>query len=551
MADQLPPPPTVPPAPTAPPQTPPAPPTLPEPLRTQRRRISTVWLVPLVALLIGGWLAFRAFAERGPRITLSFESAEGLTAGQSKIKYKDVEVGKITAITLSADLSRVLVKAEIHRHAEGLFSANSRFWVVRPRIGIGGVSGLGTLLSGAYVAVDPGKPGEWTDDFTGLEAPPIVTARQQGRAFTLRAQKLGSINVDSPVLFRHLRVGEVTGYELEQSGEAVDIHVFVHAQYAALVHKDSRFWNAGSLDVSIGPNGVHAGADSAVALLLGGVSFESPTSLGSSAPAPEGHVFALYPTHSQIDERVYLNRRYYVVNFNESVRGLSRGAAVEFRGIQVGEVEDIRLEFDAARVEGQVTVLLLIEPERLKLLGKASEDMDEVLGKLVAKGLRAQLRMGSLISGSLFVDLDFYPRASRQALGVYGAYRIIPATASSMGALLGDISGALERLRGLPLEEIAHEIRTGLPMVKETLKDLQTLLQKASGETVPKASATLDQAQRTLSRVESAVAPGAAVQQDLRRALEDLSSAARSLKSLADTLERRPESLLRGKGTSP
>ena len=536
------------PAPTAPP--PPAP-TLPEPVRKPRRRLSTVWLVPLVALLIGGWLGFRAWSQRGPRITISFESAEGLTAGQSKIKYKEVEVGKITAITLSADFNRVVVRAEINRHAEGLISEHSRFWVVRPRIGIGGISGLGTLLSGAYVAVDPGRPGEWSDDFTGLEAPPIVTARQQGRAFTLRAQKLGSINVDSPVLFRHLRVGEVTGYELEKSGEAVDIHVFVHAQYAALVHKDSRFWNAGSLDVSIGPNGVHAGADSAVALLLGGVSFESPTSLGSSEPALEGDVFALYPTHSQIDERVYLNRRYYVVNFNESVRGLSRGAAVEFRGIQVGEVEDIRLDVEPARAEGQVTVLLVIEPERLKLLGKAPEEMDEVLGELVAKGLRAQLRMGSLLSGSLFVDLDFYPRGAKQALGVYGAYRTIPATASSMGALLGDLSGALERLRGLPLEEIAQEIRTGLPVVKETLRDLQRLLQRTSGETVPKATATLEQAQRTLQRVESAVAPGAAVQQDLRRALEDLSSAARSLKSLADTLERRPESVLRGKGNSP
>jgi paraquat-inducible protein B len=545
-AETNPPPPS---APTPPASSPPEP--APEPVRKPRRRISTVWLVPLVALLIGGWLAFRAWSERGPRITISFESAEGLTAGQSKIKYKEVEVGKITAITLSPDFNRVVVRAEIKRHAEGLISEHSRFWVVRPRIGIGGVSGLGTLLSGAYVAVDPGKPGEWSDDFTGLETPPIVTAREQGRSFTLRAQKLGSINVDSPVLFRHLRVGEVTGYELEKSGEAVDIHVFVHGQYAALVHKDSRFWNAGSLDVSIGPNGVHAGADSAVALLLGGVSFESPTSLGSGEPAPEGHVFALYPTHSQIDERVYLNRRYYVVNFNESVRGLSRGAAVEFRGIQVGEVEDIRLEFDAARVEGQVTVLLVIEPERLKLLGKATDEMDDVLAKLVAKGLRAQLRMGSLISGSLFVDLDFYPRAARQGLGVYGAYRTIPATASSMGALLGDISGAMERLRGLPLEEIAQEIRTGLPMVKEVVKDLQRLLQKAAGETVPQASATLEQAQRTLQRVESAVAPGAPMQQDLRRALEDLSSAARSLKSLADTLERRPESVLRGKGNSP
>jgi paraquat-inducible protein B len=546
MAEETPPP-AAPPA--APPTAPRAAP--PEPARRLRRRISTVWLVPLIALLIGGWLAFRAWSERGPRITISFEGAEGLTAGQSKVKYKDVEVGKITAITLSPDWSRVVLTVEIHRHAAGLISQNSRFWVVRPRIGIGGVSGLGTLLSGAYVAIDPGRPGEWSDEFTGLEEPPIVTARQQGRSFTLRAQKLGSINVDSPVLFRHLRVGEVTGYELEKSGEAVDIHIFVHGQYAQLVHKDSRFWNAGSFDVSIGASGVHAGADSAVAMLFGGVSFESPTSLGSGEPAPEGHVFALFPSHSQIDERVYLNRRYYVVHFNESVRGLARGAAVEFRGIQVGEVEDIRLDFDAARVEGQVTVLVVLEPERLKLLGKATEQVDDVLAKLVSKGLRAQLRMGSLLSGSLFVDLDFYPRASKAALGTYGSYRTIPATASSMGALLGDLSALLERLHGLPLEEIAQEVRTGLPMVKETLKELQRLLQRTSGETVPKVGAALEQAQRTLARVEAAMGPGAPVQQDLRRALEELSNAARSLKGLADTLERRPESLLRGKGTSP
>jgi paraquat-inducible protein B len=516
---------------------------LPEPQVKAKRRISTVWLVPLVATLIGAWMAIRSYSDKGPTITITFETAEGLVPGQTRIRYKDVDIGKVAAVTFSPDYSRVRVKAELARNAAGLISSNSRFWVVRARISSSGVSG-------PYIGMDPGKPGQDVSEFKGLETPPIVTTTQEGRMFTLRAEKLGSINIDSPVMFRHLRVGEVVGYELEKGGEAVAIKIFIRAPYLSLVHRDSRFWNAGSADVSIGANGVTMGADSLMDMLLGGVAFESPTSLDSGEPAAENQVFALYPSHSQINEKVFLHRRYYVVDFNESVRGLTRGAPVEFRGIQVGEVEDIRLEFDTKRLEGHVPVLIVIEPERLKLLGQTPASMDNVLAQLVAKGLRAQLRMGSLISGSLFVDLDFYPRTSPRSMGHYGTYRTIPATPSSMGAMISNLTQFLEHLQSLPLEEISTELRTNLPLIRETLKETQQLLKRLNSETAPQVQATLEQAQRTLTSLEKALGSDAPVQQDLHRTLDELSKAARSIKDLADTLERRPESLIFGKGKS-
>ena len=212
---------------------------LPEPRLKTRQRLSAVWLIPLVAALIGAWLAVKAYTSRGPTITISLQSAEGLEQGHSKVKYKDVEIGKVTTIDLSDDYSRGLVTVELTKNASGLLSENSRFWVVRARIGTNGVSGLGTLLSGAYIAMDPGKPGAPTRTFQGLEIPPTITTHQEGRLFTLRAEKLSSINIGSPVLFRHIRVGEVAGFELEKDGQAVEIKLFVHGPYINLVRKDT------------------------------------------------------------------------------------------------------------------------------------------------------------------------------------------------------------------------------------------------------------------------------------------------------------------------
>ncbi len=521
----------------------------PPPARWVNRRFrpQVVWIIPLVTLGIGAWLAFKAYRETGPTITLTFLSGEGLEAGHTKIKYKDVEVGQVEAVGLSEDRSRVKVTAEIKRSAEGLLSTHSQFWVVRARISATGVTGLGTLLSGAYIALEPGEPGESARAFQGLETPPFINSRGAGEQFRLRADKLGSITVGSPVYFRQIKVGEVARFDLDQDGQSVVIQIFVRAPYHKLVREDTRFWNAGGVDVTVDTSGIRLSSDSLVDMLLGGIAFENPASLESSQGVPPDHAFVLYPSHERIYEKVYLNRHAYVLLFQDSVRGLSRGAPVEYHGMKVGQVEDLKLEFDPRKLRGEIPVLVSLEPERMGLSGGQLTSMDGLLQRMVQRGLRAQLKLGSLITGSQFVDLDFHPEVASRGLGSRGKYREIPTIPTSMGTLISNLTTFLGRLQALPLEEVARDLKAAMPALRETLEHTKTLMARLDRTTAPQAEATLAQAQATLAAVERTLRSDAPLQNDLRTALQDFSQAARALRDLAETLDRQPEALVYGK----
>ena len=524
-------------------------------LQRGRWRLSIIWVIPAVAALVGSWMAFKSLAERGPTVTLIFQNGEGLEPGQTRIRVQAVNMGKVTAVDLSADLSQVLVTAELNKEVAALLSENSRFWVVRARIGGAGISGLGTLLSGAYIGFDPGKPGPPGSKppriFRGLETPPIVTAHQPGLLVTLQAQQLGSLNIGSPVHFRQIQVGEVAGFDLNPDGHAVAIKIFIHAPYDALVTLGTRFWDTGGVELSADANGMHLRSGSMAELLLGGISFENNVGLDASDAPPGSHVFTLYPDHDQIREKVYQERHYYVVNFDESVRGLSRGAPVEFRGIKVGQVEDLSLEFRPETLEGSIPVLIALEPERFTIIGKQKESNEKIMERLVARGLRAQLKVGSLLTGSLIVDLAFHPGSKPKPMGHHGAYLEIPSTPSPLGALVDNLAKLAERLQKLPIEDVVEQLRTSLPVLKATLQQSQALMAHLSKDTAPQAAATLKQAQATLATLEQTLRSDSPAQQDLHGALEALTKAARAMKELADSLERHPESILFGKGKKP
>jgi paraquat-inducible protein B len=519
-----------------------------EPIVRKRRRLPAVWLIPLVATLIGLWLAFNAYVDRGPTFTITFQNADGLEAGRTKIKCKDVEVGKVKSIRLTKDRTKVEVTAELTRDNAELLSENNRYWIVRARVGTSGVSGLGTLLSGAYIGMDPGEAGKPSRHFTGFENPPIVTSHSNGQMFQLRAEKLGSMTIGAPVYFRQIPVGEVAGFDLEEDGKAVAIQIFIRSPYDRMIRKDTRFWNVGGVEVTLDTNGIRMSSDSVMDLLLGGVAFENPVSLEASEAVQGGYVFALYSSHDRIYEKVYLDRHYYVLDFNESVRGLTRGSPVEFRGIKVGQVEDLKLEFLAKQLKVHVPVLITLEPERLSIAGNVAQtSLDEVLQQLVSRGLRAQLKSGSLLTGNLYVDLDFYPQAPARKLTQYEKYKEIPTLPTTMGATVANLTKFLDRLQKLPLEDIANELKTSIPALRESLQQATALMSRLDKETAPQAQATLIQAQTTLAALEKTLRSDSPAQSDLRRALDEFAKASRALRELADTLERNPESVIFGK----
>jgi paraquat-inducible protein B len=533
---------------------------LPEVEVARRHGFSIVWLIPLVAGAIAIWLGYTTLRDRGPIVTISFQSAEGLEAGKTAVKYKDVSVGLVDEVRLSDDLSRIVVTARMAKHMESHLNEGTRFWIVRPRIGAGGVSGLGTLLSGAYVELDPGE-GARSNTFTGLEDPPPIASDQPGRQFVLSAAHLGSIARGSPVYYRSIEVGQVLGYQLAEDRQGLEIQIFVHAPHDELVRNDSRFWNASGIDVTLGAEGVNVSIESLQSLLVGGIAFDTPSIPLAGTPAGEGTTFALYDSFSGVTEAVYTQKTPYVVHFDGSVRGLHPGAPVEFRGMRVGTVTDVRLEIDGATEAVTIPVTLALEPGRITLVGKATDLKPyEFMAGLVERGLRAQLQSGNLLTGELLVALDLFPDSPPAKLDMDGTYPEIPSVPTEIEALTASVTGVLQKVAALPLDDLIEDLRRTVQSVEavtssstttETLAALNrtaTSLQILVGKVDQQIGPLLQQVQRTLASTESMVGQDSQLRYDLNATLRELAGAARSIRVFADYLERHPEALIRGKG---
>ena len=537
-------------------------------VRSRKRHfsISIVWLVPLVAVLIGGWLVYKALSEKGPVVTITFKSAEGLEAGKTKIRYKDVELGQVSTINLSEDLSEVVVTAELVKQAESFLSVNTRFWVVRARVGVSGVSGLGTLFSGAYISLDPGEPGNQTHHFKGLELPPLVTTDLPGRHFLLKADTRGSLDIGSPVYYRKIQVGQVVAYHLTDDGRTVIFKVFINAPYHEYVYQNTRFWNASGFDFKMDTEGVQVDTESLISILIGGISFSI---LQAAEPGPTAEaeaLFHLFKNHDQAAARTYLVRTKSVLYFDESVRGLDIGAPVEFWGIEMGQVIDVKLVYDDKIKNFRIRVLVEMETKRFYEAGFVGDDADRIkmIENLLKRGFRAQLETGNLLTGKQVVKLDFFPDAEPAALAYEGSYDVFPTVPTAMEEISTKFMRILEKIDSLPIEQIGKDLRDTIhgakqiaesPEILEAIRNLNTTLQETHllvsdlrTKVTPEISAVLEEAQQSLANADQMLNADSPLQVNMNSALEEITAAARSLRLLMDYLERHPESLLRGKG---
>jgi paraquat-inducible protein B len=527
----------------------------------QGRTFPFVWLVPAIALVIGAWLAISHWMDRGTTIIISFRTAEGLQAGKTKIKYKDIDIGLVTEISLAPDLSGVIAAAELIKGAESRVVADTRFWVVRPRISGSTVSGLQTLLSGSYVAMDVGKSTQRARVFTGLEQPPAFTTDSPGRQVTLRAEDAGSLDIGSPVYYRRLQVGQVAAYGLEKDGKSVNITVFINAPYHQFVTSNSRFWHASGIDMALDSEGVRIKTESLVSIAIGGIAFATPFDENEPAPLTADTVFDLHRNQAQafkIPDRLADS---YVLVFTQSVRGLQPGAAVDFRGINVGEVTAIRTQYDPKTQKISIPVEIRIYPERFtsRLVGGAPKSgrlgrNGKFMAGLVDRGLRAQLRTGSLLTGQLYVALDFFPDASKAKLDLAQSPPELPTRASALEDLQQTLLAIANKLEHVPLDTMATDL-------SHTLKTIDALARRLDGEIGPEAGATLVQTRKTLAEVSKTMSElnltlasarqslgsDSALFGELQEAAREFSRTAQSVRALADYLERNPQALIRGK----
>lgn len=517
----------------------------------REHRFSWIWLVPLLAALVGVSLMVRGWLHTGPTIVISFESAEGLEVGQTKVRYKDVVIGVVSGIKVSPDRSKVLVSAELNREgSEYITQEGSRFWVVRPRLAISGVSGLGTLLSGAYISVDAAEStngGEPVYEFTGLEKPPEITSGRPGTRYTLYASEMGSLEIGSPVYYRRIQVGQVIGYDLDESGRMVNIQIFVDAPNDKFVTTDARFWNASGINLSLDADGFKVQTGSLMSVLGGGVAFASADESNTEQARPDTR-FPLAATRPEAmadpDGPPFLIH----FHFHQSVRGLKLGAPIDFRGLELGKVVDIDLEFDRqtrrfyALVKANIYPLRLGEMyERLMKLDSDAQHIGAImLAPLISHGLRGQIRASNLLTGQQYVALDFFPEAEPVQFDPKKTPVVVPTVAGNFDRLQQQISSIVSKLDAIPFEGISNDLRSGLQSAAK-------LLARLEGELTPQALSVLRTAQKSLASVDKILAQDSPLSGNLERSMREISNAAKSLRALADYLQTHPTAVIRGK----
>jgi paraquat-inducible protein B len=545
------------------PRPPPSVDELPEALpdRRHRLRLPFVWILPAIVIVAGAFVAVHEKLAEGVPIEITFHTADDLEPNKTKISYKAVEIGQVKSIRVSKDRKEVIVEARIHRDAGDYLVQDTRFWVVRPRVTGSDISGLGTLVSGAYISVDVGHSSVPAHSFTGLEVPPIVTSGLPGREYVLHAKDIGSLTIGSAVFYRHIAAGQVVAYSLDPSGDSVTIKVFINSPYDQFVTRDTRFWQASGIDMSIDSEGVKLHTESLASILQGGVAFQPTKGAPPSPQSPVDSSFALYSDQERAMREPDTVAQTFVMYFQGSLRGLTVGAPVDLSGINIGEVKHLSVEYDRDAGVLRFPVEVDIFPQRIRGrprtdrgVGKA-DDSDigghAMIDSMVAHGMRAELKTGSLLTGQKIVSVEVEKGPAPDRVDWNQHPPIFPTAAGGLDEIQDSVGSIAKKLDKVPFDQLSARLMATLATLQDTLKSTDQVLHQVNGSIAPQVTATLKEAQDAMKNAKEALSSEAPVQNDLGATLLELSHAARSVSALADYLERHPEALIRGKPADP
>jgi len=475
------------------------------------------------------------------------------------IKYKDIAVGKVINVHFTKDLKQVIVEAEIKKEMIPYLSENTRFWVMKAKLGINEVQGLETLLSGVYIVMDPKKGTRELRKFSGLENIPIIPSSEKGKSFILEANNLGSLEVGSPIYYTKLKAGNIESYKLDERGKSVHIKVFIKEPFADFVTTSTRFWNVSGFRANINADGIELQTGSLVSVLIGGIAFDNFNTSGVSIKAKELAKFSLHESYKKAKEKKYTKEIYFWVHFSGSIRGLDVGSSVEFKGVKIGEVVYFSLNKNEEDAKFDIPILIQIEPERFGFVGKDNKREGvnfKLFKKMVDNGLRAQLKSASLLTGKLFIDIDFHKDAPKlDAISIENGLYVMPSVPATIDSIEKDFKGLLKKLSKIDYEKIGKDVETTLELInKKTLPNLNTGIKNVdelmteSKKRVNELNQTIELTNRVLNSAnQNYLDENAEINKKLIRLLDELSKASRSIKNLSDYLNRHPESLIKGK----
>lgn len=510
----------------------------------RRPRFQLVWLIPIIAAIIAGYLGYRALMERGPLLTLTFDGAYGMQVGQTQLKYKAVALGTVESIDLSEDNKHVVVKVRMNNIGERFLTSHARFWVVRPRMTLSDISSFETIVSGAYITVDPGRPGgRYQDNFIGLEQPPGVRSDEPGRTFTLTAYKLGAISTGSPVFYRGVVVGEVLGYDIGDGLGPIKIDIFVRAPFDDLVRPDSRFWNSSGVSFSVQGGVLQLQMESLQAVALGAVAFGMSPEARSESPSPDNASFHLYASQQQAEAAGYKDQVQIVTYAQSSVSGLTPGSPVTALGIEVGDVTSVALELDTKTGKSRVKICMQLQPKRIFSSDKTVPD-SELLGtfqKFVDNGMRAEITTANYVTAQKEISLVMEPKLQPVKVTMENGAIVLPFKNSSLTAIMDNTANITAQLDQIPFKQLGDNLNKLLKTANGTLGGRQTtgLIQQLT--------ATLQTANTTLQTLNQGFGQDSDLQRNLRQILGQTSSTLQALQALTIYLNQHPQSLLFGR----
>jgi paraquat-inducible protein B len=529
------------------------------------QRWNVVWVVPILALLIGGWLVYRSITSKGPEIRISFETADGIVSGKTEVRCRSVRVGQVTDVELSNDLKSVAITVRMDPEASHLLQQGTNFWVVRPRVSATDISGLGTLLTGAYIELDPGpKEGdEKVREFVGKERPPATSLSVPGRRLKLKAEEAGSLVQGSPIYYRGFEVGRIESRELAKDGKSLEYDAFIRQDWGWLITENTRFWNTSGIDVTADADGVKLRTPSFQAMVSGGVEFGVPEGIEDGEQVDDGSIFTVYKSYDAAENSTFAPAVQFLLLFDQSVRGLTKGAPVEFRGLQIGRVSGVSLDYNPVREDRRIPVLIEIDPAllRTETRERLKDPEYQFMATAVSRGLRASLKTGSLLTGAKFVDLDYHVAPPHAEISMTGEYRTLPTVSSGFDQIEAKVNVILDKIAALPLDDTmtkinalaeestktAADARATLKEIETTAASLRSTLDDPSFKDLP---TDLKKTLASLEKSVSSVGPDGAIQGDLLRTLDELRAALRSISATSTTIGEKPSSLLWGKDSS-
>jgi paraquat-inducible protein B len=518
-----------------------------QPTTSRGRKFSSIWIIPLVSLLAGAWMVVHTIVTQGPTITITFETAEGLESGKTKVKMLNVDIGLVENVRLDSEGKGVIATVKLEREAKPLLREDTQFWVVRARIGAQGIQGLSTILSGGYIELSPGSGAAGRDKFTGLEEPPQTPVDAPGVRLQLFAERAGSVSVGDGVLYRGYEVGRVEAMKFNVENDRAEYSVFVDAPFHNLIQGSTRFWNASGISLIASAQGLEVNMGSMETLLRGGITFDSVPGLPFGDSIDVDEPLKLYDSYEDVIENPYRYGAYYVVKFSQSMRGLEPGAPVEYRGIGVGRVVRILLkELTREGMMGMgqdIPVLIYLEPGRMGVpdVSAAVDALAQTIEVGINNGLRATLETGNLLTGKQLVSLDYFPDEKVASLGEFNDYQVIPAVATGVDRLEHQVSSFLEKLNSLPLEKTVAETNSAIEQVNDTLAAVNEIIESDGMQALPN---NIEGAIVELRATLDGFSQDSKMYQNLGATVDDLNRTLENLNALSRKLADNPNSLV-------